>query len=106
MVEMRAVSGTDPYGHPTYESTWEEVRDVLVCPTTGEVAARTLENRESETRSSFTIHFPKGWYRPLRGLKVRLRGRLFNVIGEPDHFTLENTPGRWWMPVSVVEVDG
>lgn len=103
-------TGTDRYGDPVSTPTETSVSDVLVTPgATADLDA----TRPEGTSVVFTLHFPKTFDAPLKGRKVRLDDRVtaddtatYAVVGDPKHYTLGNTPTRWWMPVEVEAVNG
>lgn len=91
--------GADPFGKPTTSEVKREVENVLVCP--GPCADAFENNRPEGVAVKYTLHFPKTFDMDLEGARVKVRGSWYDVIGHPDHYTLENTPGQWWMPVEV-----
>lgn len=40
-------------------------------------------------------HFPKTFGGELRGMRVEVRGRLLDVVGDPVRYQAPNTPTRW-----------
>lgn len=97
--------GTDAAGNDVVTSwSTQAVSDVLVAPGPRNDIVET--NRPHGVEVRFTLHFPKSYNSNLRGCKVTVRGRDYQVIGDPQPYTLENTPTRWWLPVEVVDVDG
>lgn len=103
-VESRTAIGVDIARYPVYESSFEPVENVLVAP--GETADVADSNRPSGRVVRYTLHFPKGFSRPLAGLKVKVRGDELAVIGDPKPYTPENCPGRWNLTAKVADVDG
>lgn len=105
-VRRQTVTGTDPGGGPIYGApTTEIVHDVLVAPGPREDVVDS--NRPDGTRIAWTLHFPKPYATSLRGAEVSVRGGPFRrVVGDPQPYTLANTPTRWWMPVELEDVDG
>ena len=62
---------------------------------------------DKETReTAFTLCFPKTYAGDLRGRTVEVRGSECRVIGDPQRYTEENTPGDWNLTVEVTRVDG
>ncbi len=88
------------------QKTWdsETVENVLVSPATSQDLATQI--RLNETKSVYTLAFPKTYDKPLRGCRCIVRGETFDVIGDPQYSTLENTPTKWWYSVEVKNVDG
>jgi hypothetical protein len=97
-------SSEDDFRHPTYTEVEITVNDVLVVP--GPRSDLTESNRPDGKVIKYTLHFPKTYTSPLEGVRVNVRGEWFRVVGAPDHYTPENTPGKWSMPVEVEAVDG
>ena len=105
VVERRQEVGRDPGNAPIYEWVAEPVNDVLVAP--GPRNDMVESNRPDGVEVRFNLHFPKGYPATLRGARVRVRGgEPLAVIGDPQHYSVANTPGRWSMPVEVGRVDG
>ncbi|WP_195393510.1 hypothetical protein [Actinomyces urogenitalis] len=101
----RSEQGRDELNAPVM--TWvveAVVDDVLVAPAT--TTDLTGAIRPDGTRADLTLHMPKTYTGPLRGRRVRVRGGLFEVVGDPQHYEIANTPGRWNRPVDVKEVLG
>lgn len=106
VVEHKTDTGRrDGYNRPIYEWTHEEVENVLVSQ-----GARTDipdTARPEGVVVAWTLHFPKPYAQSLRGARIRVRGGApCKVIGDPQPYTDENTPGPWWMPVEVSRADG
>lgn len=97
-------TGTDPFGAPIESETIEKVGNVLVQP--GASSDVVESNRPIGVSVNYTLHFPKTFDGDLEGAKVNVRGNWYDVIGRPDHYTLENTPTKWWMTVEVGAVNG
>lgn len=95
-------SAEDAYGQAVKKWTDEVVRNVLVCePTTADLAERP----EGDS-VSLTLHFPKTYTASLRGCRVTLRGRTYEVLGDPVALTEANTPGKWNRAAAVKFVEG
>lgn len=104
-VSSTAESGTDPYGAPLpAETIWNTVENVLVAP--GSSKDVTGQIRPDGIEVVYELHFPKTFDESLAGRQVEVRGEVFDVIGDPKPYTLENTPTQWWMPVEVRAVSG
>ena len=89
--------------------------DVLIVP--GDTSDLTGSLRSEGDRTVYTLHFPKGFpgavkgipqefLKSLKGARVRVRGEVFRVIGDPKPYRNNNTPTRWNMPVKVEAVNG
>ena len=102
-------AGEDEYGQPVREWLEAQVDDVLVCgPSTEDVGSglRTDSGHPDGDAVSLTLHFPKTYTAPLRGCRVALRGKTFDVLGDPVALTAANVPGRWDRAVPVRLVEG
>lgn len=96
-------AGEDEYGQPVREWLEAQVDDVLVCgPSTEDIGS----GRPDGDTVSLTLHFPKAFAAPLRGCRVALRGKTFDVLGDPVALTAANVPGRWDRAVPVRLVEG
>lgn len=101
----RLVPGAvDRLGNPTDEfSAPERVGNVVVVPATSDEIATARPDGISVV---YTLHFPRGYARDLRGATVTVRGQDYRVYGEPAPYTEANVPGPWTMPVMVGRHDG
>ena len=94
----------NPFGESERSETSELVHDVLVIP--GATSDGVTQIRDEGVQVLYTLHFPKTFTRSLKDAQIKVRGITTHVVGDPDHYTLENTPGKWWMPVQVRRYDG
>ena len=102
-------AGEDEYGQPVREWLEAQVDDVLVCgPSTEDIGSglRTDSGRPDGDAVSLTLHFPKAFAASLRGCRVALRGKTFDVLGDPVALTDANVPGMWDRAVPVRLVEG
>lgn len=97
-------NGTDPFGAPIKKEKLETVENVIIQP--GACSDVVESNRPSGSSVKYTLHFPKTFDGDLEGAEIEVRGNWYEVVGRPDHYTLENTPGEWWMPVEVGRING
>ena len=105
VVHRRVQTGTDPLNQPVYDWQAETVTDVLVAP--GPRVDLTDAERPEGVRVVWNLHFPRGYPATLAGARISVRGGPpLDVIGDPQPYTLENTPTRWALPVEVWRVDG
>ncbi|GAA4774613.1 hypothetical protein GCM10023351_18770 [Microbacterium gilvum] len=105
VVVREVVTGTDAHNEPITEAVEESVDDVLIAP--GPRADIPDAFRPVGTVVAWNLHFPKTFTGSLRGAKVSVRGGApCDVIGDPQPFTLANTPTRWHMPVELERADG
>ena len=88
--------------------SWPEsgivVGDVLVSP--ADASSVEDSNRPHGTRAAMRLAFPKGFGSSLRGCRVKVRGRTFEVVGDPRPNQAQNCPTRWWYTAEVEAVDG
>lgn len=96
-------TGRDALNAPIYE--WSEEPPVAVVVAPGATADLGASRPEGVT-VSFTLHFPKSYTASLRGCRVRVRGDEFHVVGDPQPYTPENTPGEYNRPVEVEAIHG
>lgn len=93
----------DELGEPTTGAPIETPVSVLVVPG----ATSDLDSTRPEgVEVTYTLHFPKTWTDSLEGCSVRVRGEVFDVVGDPKAYTAENTPGEWNRPVEVTRAHG
>lgn len=97
-------TGYDEHGDEVMAWEREGVENVLVAP--GSTADVEDSTRPHGTRAVFTLGFPKGFDKRLRGCRVVVRGREYAVIGDPQPNTLANCPTAWWYTAEVEDVDG
>ena len=101
---IRCEVARDELGEPTGERvTREDVQNVVVAPgPTAELDA----SRPNGVTVAFTLCFPKGYGKSLKGCSVEIRGRAYRVVGDPQPYTEANTPGDWNLTVEVERTDG
>ena len=105
IVERRVKTGVDGLNNPIYEvASMVEVANVLVCP--GSTSDVIGSMRPDGAEVTYTLHFPKTFSGSLRGCRISVRGEWFSVIGDPQPYTTENTPGLYNRPVEVEAVYG
>lgn len=105
VVTTKTVTGQDSKGNDIFSTTVVTVADVLVGP--GPRSDLAYTERPEGVLVAFNLHFPKTFTGNLRGAEIEIRGNPgFNVIGDPQPYTLANTPTRWHMPVEVERADG
>lgn len=85
--------------------TWEEeaVGNVLVAPSaTSDIP---VQGRPHGTKAAVSLHFPKIFDGSLRECRVRVQGREYGIVGDPQPYR-QNCPTEWWYPAEAVAVDG
>lgn len=101
---VRQIEGEpDALGIPSTIDEVEVVENVLVCP--GATSDSPTSMRPGADRVAYTLAFPKGYEKQLRGAEVEVDGRCHRVIGDPQPCR-ENCPTGWWMTVEVERIDG
>lgn len=104
VVVVRPRASYDDIGEPTYgEPEREEVAGCLVVPgATADLDA----SRPNGARVAYTVHFPKGYARGLRGCSLVVRGEQLEVVGDPQRHGPANVPGPWNMAAEAGWSDG
>lgn len=105
VVEREVSPGFDELGDPL-PGVWvpETVENVLVAPG---ASADLDASRPDGVEVKWNLHFPKWYPATLRGARVIVRGQEpFYVVGDPQHWTPENIPGPWSMPVELTATRG
>ena len=87
----------DSMGEPTISWIETTVENVLFQPTqSGGTGTHDLEvDRINGVSITPTFHFPKTYTESLRGCKIQYGGNEYRVVGDPQPFMIENTPGDW-----------
>lgn len=105
VVTTKQSDGTkDAFGALVEVETSAPIDNVLVSPTKPEDIL--ANNRLNGSLSKYTLYFPKTFRGELRGAEIEIRGKRHRVIGDPAHYSEENTPGQWSMPVYVEALHG
>lgn len=94
----------DPFGETSKTLIATTVENVLVQP--GANSDLTDSNRPNGETVVMTLHFPKSFTQKMRGCKVTVRGDAYSVVGDPQPYTIDNTPTKWNYPVEVTRTDG
>ncbi len=94
----------DALGEPvSSETETETVEKVLVSPG----ATSDLDSsRPNGVTVAYTLCFPKSYAGELKDALVTVRGGAFRVVGDPQRYTGENTPGPWNLTCEVTRTDG
>ena len=102
-VTRREQTGIDAFNDPVYKDVDEDVPGVMPQP--GATADLAAERPDGVT-VDMTFHFPRGYSKSLRGCLVTYGGRRYEVVGDPQPYLLEMTPGPFSTTVEAVRVDG
>lgn len=101
-VETRTAGTPDRFNATTYTYSETQVDNVLVSPGTSQDVSDP--NRPEGVVVHYTLYFPKTYTGNLEGLRVKVRGQLYDVIGHPDRYY--PCPTSWDMTVMVGRVNG
>lgn len=108
VVILRTPDGIDGYGEPVFREECHIV-NCVVAPGTGDGRSAEEASESSRRRGDliiFTLHFPKTFTANLADAHVIVRGLKMRVVGDPQVYTPENTPGLWNRQVMVRSIDG
>ena len=103
-VELASDGAKDRHGNAT--AAYQEARvveNVLPAPSTTE---DLCEGRQDGVSVDMTFHFPKSFAESLRGARVTSAGTTYDVVGDPQPYLADLTPGDWDRAVSCVIVRG
>ena len=81
----------------------ETVQNVLVSP--GATADSAANARPDADKVAYTLAFPRGYDKSLRGCRVAIDGAEYAVSGDPK-LLRRNCPTAWWMTCEVTRTDG
>lgn len=82
-------TGTDDMGEPIYDTTTEEVDNVLFSPSSTDDLSG--QHPQGDT-ISVTFHMPKTYTSNLRGCKIGYANETYSVVGDPKPYMVENCP--------------
>ncbi|MCD4549679.1 hypothetical protein [Schaalia sp. lx-260] len=98
-------AGEDDFNEMTVEWMIEgDVENVLVAP----ASTRDLDGsiRPDGDALEIQLHFPKTYTASLRAKRVRVRGEVYDVVGNPIAYQIANTPTPWNRQVTARLVQG
>nr|WP_314638665.1 hypothetical protein [uncultured Olsenella sp.] len=99
----RRRQAVDDLGEVVSESLEEERVTCVVTPgPTSDLDA----SRPEGAKVAFSLGFPRGYGKSLRGCLVDVRGERYEVVGDPRPYDERNVPGPWTMTVEVAAVEG
>ena len=104
IVELASGGATDHHGNvtATYQAS-QVVDNVLPAPSTTEDLG---EGRPDGVSVDMTFHFPKSFTDSLRGARVTYQDTIYEVVGDPQPYLADLTPGDWNRAASCVIVRG
>lgn len=102
VVYTPTVDASDPEQARTY--TEATVSNVLVAP--GSTSDSDDSMRPAGTTVALTLGFPKTFGASLKNCRVKVRGSVYDVIGDPQPNSSSNCPTDWWLTAEVTRTDG
>lgn len=81
----------------------QTLNNVLVAPSSSQDLGA---ERPDGDATVMTFHFPKTYIGSVKGCLIRWKGRWWEVIGDPQPYSKESTPGMWNRPVQARLVEG
>lgn len=96
--------GIDDFNAKVYE--WIEEPDEIEIIATPGASTELDSSRPDGVVVSWTLHFPKTYTSSLKGCRVRVYGIEYKVVGDPQPYMPENTPGVFNRPVEVEAIYG
>lgn len=103
-LQVRRSGAIDAFGNERAEyGTSQTVNNVLVAPTSSQDLG---EERPDGDATIMTFHFPKTYIGSLKGALIGWRGKQWEVIGDPQPYAKDSTPGVWNRPVQARLVEG
>lgn len=103
-VWRKSKSGADEMGDPIVTWASETVDNVLYGPTRSSSVSEAY--RPEGTVDTMTAVFPKSYTQSLAGCELEAMGHRWKVIGDPEAYPKELTPGKWNRSVIARRVDG
>lgn len=88
-----AVTGTDAFGEPVFEETWENVENVLVSPVSADDIVNTMDL--TGKKAVYQIAVPKGDTHVWEGRLLRFLGHTWRVFTFAEEGIEENIPLSW-----------
>lgn len=103
-VRVREADGVDEFGNERVGyQPGISVSNVLVAPTSSQDLG---PERPDGDATVMTFHFPKTYIEKLKGCLIVWNGSWWEVIGDPQPYSTDSTPGVWNRPVQARLVEG
>lgn len=104
-VKDRDNAGIDEFGNErvAYRRFSVSVTNVLVAPASSQDLG---PERPDGDATIMTFHFPKTYIGQLKGYLIGWKGSWWEVIGDPQPYSKDSTPGVWNRPVQARLVEG
>lgn len=100
----RRLGSVDEFGNNRAEyGSAQTVSNVLVAPSSSQDLGA---ERPDGDATVLTFHFPKTYIGSLKGCLIGWKGQWWEVIGDPQPYSKDSTPGVWNRPVQARLVKG
>ena len=104
ILRVRLSGSDDEFGNERAEYGPEQtVSNVLVAPSSSQDLGA---ERPDGDATIMTFHFPKTYIGSLEGCLIGWGGKVWEVIGNPQPYSKDSTPGMWNRPVQARLVEG
>lgn len=104
VVEQKEKIGVDDFGADIFKTSEIPTENVVVIP--GATSSEKAPSHPNAVSVVYTLHFPATWAGSLRGLRILVRGKWYDVVGDPQPYKNTCMHLKWNMPVEVVRHDG
>lgn len=103
-VKVRQSGSLDEFGNErvVYRPA-VSVYNVLVAPSSSQDLGAERPDGEA---TIVTFHFPKTYTGELKGCLIGWKGSWWEVVGDPQPYSKDSTPGVWNRPVQARLVEG
>lgn len=103
-LRVRRSESVDEFGNESAEYGWPQtVNNVLVAPSSAQDLGA---ERPDGDATIMAFHFPKTYIGSLKGCLIGWGDKLWEVIGDPQPYSKDSTPGMWNRPVQARLVEG
>ena len=103
-LQVRRSGAIDEFGNERAEyGTSQTVNNVLIAPSSSQDLGA---ERPDGDATIMVFHFPKTYIGSLKGALIGWGGKRWKVIGDPQPYSKESTPGMWNRPVQARVVEG
>lgn len=100
----RRAGSLDEFGNQRVEyGVSISISNVLVAPSSSQDLG---PERPDGDATIMTFHFPKTYIGQLKGCLIGWNARWWEVIGDPQPYSKDSTPGVWNRPVQARLVEG
>lgn len=99
LLHIKTEAGTDPFGVTEYTETVEEVKNVLISPTSDSDAVENLNLYGK--KSVYTLHIPREDPHKWTDTVVEFYGKKWRTFGDVTEYNGALTPGPWNKNVKV-----